>query len=1031
MKKNKLLNQVKEKSRRFLLTALSLAFCISVSAQEITVKGTVICVDDGYPVLGASVIIKGKNKGTVTNLDGEYSLKAAVGDVLKVSYVGMEPKNVTVSGPRHDVKLKSSAIGLDEVVAIGYGTVKKKELTGAVAHIKSEDLNNIVTSDLGAALQGQISGVNVIASSGAPGSSSEILIRGISSVSGSNTPLFVVDGVPQESDPRLSTNEIETIDVLKDAASCAIYGTRGAAGVILITTKQGKAGMIKVSYDGSYGVQHITSDIPLMNSAQQTYFDMVYNRNLVSGITDDQIVLNLSKYPIGFQYDTKLSDAVFVDYAPIQNHSINISGGTKEISYNVTAGYYKTDGIILNSGFERFNTRINTTYKSGKWNIGASLGLTTEGTEKANNGIITQTIKYYPTQAQVDLTNNDPLVTIGGDVSNRLGSVLESLKTENNNDRIQTNANFSVKYQLTKTLNFSSRLGMNLISDYGKIFNPYQEVYDIYGALVGSPANSYITMNSSRKTSLSWDGGLNYVKSINKNKFSVFLGYSTEVYNYDSYTASRTGVSDNSIKVLNGGTLTQSASSGSNYEYKLLGMIGRVQYDYKSKYLLSATLRRDGSSKFNPENYYGYFPSASAAWNVSDEKFWKPVKDFANSMKIRASYGTTGNQNFASYSNAASITSGSDYAFGYSGSEVVSLGAIQSSYANSLVKWETSIQSNFGFDLAMLKNKLTFSAEYYNTKKKDMLFPISLPGSTGGGTSSSVILNVGNMTNEGIELSMGYRTRTGKVNWNLNGTFSTNSNIITKINGLGGFVYTDDSGLISGAKTTSQITTLAEGYEAGAFFLYKTDGIVNSAEKLADYLVVKPSAKMGDLIYLDTNKDGVISEADRVYSGSGLPKYEMGFTIKADYNGVDLSVQLYSALGHEIMNGSRATAYSYGRHADLLYAWSEANPYSVIPAYRGDTKAHDNYRGYTDLWLEDGSYLRVKNITLGYSLPNVLVKKLGASKLRFYVTAQNPITFTKYTGYDPEVGGGVSSRGLDKGNYPVTSLYTAGLNINF
>lgn len=1031
MRKNYLTKHLRNKSRFALLIFISLFLCVTLNAQEISVKGTVVSVDDGLPVMGASVIVKGKNKGTVTDLDGVYTIKAEVGDVLKISYVGMEPKNVTISGARHDVKLKSLAIGLDEVVAIGYGTVKKKELTGAVAQIKAEDLSNIITSDLGSALQGQISGVNIIASSGAPGSSSEILIRGISSVTGSNTPLFVVDGVPQESDPRLSTNEIETIDVLKDAASCAIYGTRGAAGVILITTKQGKQGKLKVSVDGSYGVQHITSSLPLMNASQQTYFDIVYNRNLLPGVTDDNIVLELSKYLVGFQYDTDLSKDVFIDLAPTQNYNVSLSGGTKELSYSVTAGYYKTDGIIRNSDFDRFNSRINTTYKSGKWQIGASLSLSSENTAKVAGNMITQTIKYYPTQAPLDLNNDAPLITLGGDVGTRLGSVLESFKTENNNNRIKTNANFNFKYQINKSFSISSRLGLDLLSDYGKIFNPYQEIYDVYGALIGTPSNSSITMSSSRRTSTSLDGGLNYSQSFKKHKVSAFVGTSVEVYNFDSFTAARTGISDNSIKVLNGGTLTQSATSGNNYEYKLLGQMARLQYDFDGKYLFSATLRHDGSSKFNPENYFGYFPSASAAWNIADEKFWKKFSKTVNNFKLRASYGSTGNQNFAPYSNVASIVSGYDYAFGASGSEVTSLGAIQRDFANSQVVWESSIQSNIGVDLGFLRNKITFSAEYYNTRKKDMLFPIGLAGSAGGGTNANVVLNIGNMTNEGVELTAGYKTQTGKVNWNFTGTFSTNTNVITKINGNGGFVYTDDYGLISGAKTSSQVTVLAEGYEAGAFFLYKTNGIVNTPEKLADYQLLNANARMGDLIYVDSNEDGLLTDADRIYSGSGLPKYEMGFTVKADYKGIDFSAQLYSALGHEIMNGSKATAYSYARHMDMLYSWSEANPLSSIPAYRGDVKSHDNYKGYTDMWLEDGSYLRIKNITLGYSLSKSVVQKLQLEKLRLYITAQNPITFTKYTGYDPEVGGGVASRGLDKGNYPITSLYTVGLNINF
>ncbi len=1017
---------------KYLVFVLFVVFSLSAAfAQKAVVKGVVKSTEDNLPIIGVSVLVKGTNVGTITDLDGNYSVSAKNGDIIQFSYIGLMSQELKVSGSVLNVLLMPSAVALDEVVAIGYGTVKKKELTGAVAQVKAEDISNIITSDLGSALQGQISGVNVIASSGAPGSSSEILIRGVSSVSGSNTPLFVVDGIPQESDPQLSTNEIETIDVLKDAASCAIYGTRGAAGVILITTKQGKAGKMKVSADGSYGVQHITSSIPLMNSAQQTYFDIVYNRNLTTGITDDVIVLNLSKFPLGFQYDTDLSKIVFIDYAPTQSYNVNLSGGTKEISYNVTAGYYKTDGIIRNSGFDRFNTRINTTYKSGNWSMGASIGLTSENTAKAASNMITQTIKYYPTQASLDLNNSEPIITVGGDFGTRLGSVIESFQTENNTNSVKLSSNFNAKYQISKSLSISSRLGININSDYGKIFKPYQEIYDIWGVLVGSMENSFVTMNTSRRTSMSWDGGLNYLNKINDHKITGFVGLSAETYNYDMFTATRTGIGSNNIKVLNGGTLTQAASSGNNYEYKLLGQMARLQYDYQGKYLFSATLRHDGSSKFNSDNYFGWFPSASAAWNISDEKFWKKYEKTVNNFKLRASYGSTGNQNFPAYSNVASIVTGYDYAFGASGSEVNSLGAIQQNFANAQVVWESSIQSNIGVDLGFMKNKITFSAEYYNTKKKDMLFPIGLPGSAGAGTNANVVLNVGNMTNQGLEFTAGYKTQTGKVNWNFTGTFSTNSNVITKMNGLGNFKYTDDSGLINGAKTQSQITVLAEGYEAGAFFLYKTDGLANTYEKLAAYQLLNANARMGDLIYVDSNKDGLITDADRVYSGSGLPKYEIGFTIRADYKGFDFSTQLYSALGHEIMNGSKATAYSYGRHLDLLYSWSEANPLSVIPTYRGDLKAHDNFKGYTDMWLEDGSYLRFKNITLGYSLDKKLIRKLGLEKLRFYVTAQNPITITKYTGYDPEVGGGVTSRGLDKGNYPVTSLYTGGININF
>lgn len=1030
MNKNLFIKHDKLRIRYLILSLLAFVLNIGIYAQEINVSGVVSGEDDGLPIINATVVVNGTNKGTVTNIDGMYTIRAKVGDVLKISYVGMMVKTVTVTQARMDVKLKANSIVLEEVVAIGYGTVKKKELTGAVAQVKGEDIANTITSDLGNALQGQISGVNIISSSGAPGDASEILIRGISSITGSNTPLFVVDGVPYEDDPRISPNEIQTIDVLKDAASCAIYGTRGAAGVILITTKQGKEGKLKIAVDGNYGIQQITSGTPLMNAREQSYFDIIAERNK-SNTPDNSVILPIARYTKGFQNDTELSKVIFNDNAPTQNYNVNLSGGNKQIAYNIVGGYFKTDGVVVNSGFERFNTRINATYKSNNLQIGANVGMSNEDIKRSQGYIIIQAIKYYPTQDPIDLSGNAPLVTFAGDALNRLNWVEESLKTKSVANRTSTFVNFNANYKISKTLSVSTRLGTNLMNEYGRASHAYQEIKDINGLLVSNPSNSYVQMNAARRTSLVWDAGLNYQKTFNKQKLSLFLGSSTERYTFDSFVAKRTGLLSQTLEVLNAATLDQIAYSGNLYDNTLLGFIGRVQYDYKSKYLFSATMRRDGSSRLSKENQIGYFPSVSGAWNLSDEKFWKPLDEIINNFKLRASYGTTGNTNIPPYSYSATIASGIDNLYGSSSSEVTGYGSIQTGYANAVVKWETSIQSNFGVDLAMFRNKLTFSAEYYNTYKKDMLFPVSLPGSAGGGGGANVILNVGNMTNKGVELTAGYKTNIGKSKWELNGTFSTNTNKITKINGLGGFIYTNDNGLINGATSSSQVTVLAEGYEAGAFFLYPTNGIADTQEKLANYQQLDPTARMGDLIYVDTDKDGEISDADRVYSGSGLPKFEIGFNMRVEYRNFDFAAQLYSAIGHEIMNGAKATAFTYGRHKDLIYAWSNSNPVTSIPAYRGDLKSQNNYKGYTSLWLEDGSYLRFKTITLGYNVNNEKVRALGVNKLRVFLTAQNPITITNYSGYDPEIGGGVSSRGLDKGNYPITSLYSAGININF
>lgn len=1029
MKKIPLGMQSMLSTRRLLLWMMMFAVS-AVFAQTEKIQGTITDNDNGESIPGVTVQVVGQSGGTISDIDGKYSIDAAMGSVLKFSFIGMKPKKVTVTKVIHNVSMKSSSIGLDEVVAIGYGTSKKKELTGAVAQVKAEDLSRIVTSDLGTALQGQVAGVNIIASSGDPGASSEILIRGISSIDGSNTPLFVVDGIPQEGDPGLSTNEIETLDILKDAASCAIYGTRGAAGVILITTKQGKAGSISLSVNGSYGVQSITSGTPLMNTVDQSYFDLVNNRN-VTGTYDDEIQLGLSKQPKGFTNNTDISDIVFVDYASVQDYNATISGGSKELSYNVVAGYYKKDGVIINSAFERFNTRINTVYKHDKWLINSSVGLTDEETDKAAGNLIVQSIKYRPTQDMIDPDATDAITGIAdANESNRLNNVLESFQNTDNLKRTKAFANFKINYKIAESLTFTSSLGTTITNDYRQKFNPYQETILANGTVSGSSSatTSYVEMSAGRKSALSADAGLSYSKKFNKvHSVKAIAVASIEKYVYGGFWAKQYGVSNNAIELLSGTTTNPSVGATTNYVNTLVGNIGRVQYGYKSKYLLSASVRVDGSSKFAEENRWGVFPSASAAWNISDEKFFKPIKKVANRMKIRASYGTVGNQNFSAYSYSNGIILGSDYLFG----NTLNSGATQQSYANSAVQWETSVQSNVGVDLGLFSNKLTFTAEYYNTKKENMLFPLVLPSSAGTGIKGKTMLNIGNMTNQGFELAAGYKVQMDEVLVRFNGTFSTNKNEVTEIYGLDGFVYTDDSGLISGAANTSKVTGIAKGYEAGAFFIYKTDGIVDTHERLAEYQKLNPAAQMGDLVHVDTNGDGAISEGDKTYGGSGLPEYEIGFNMNVDYKGFDLSMNWYAALGHEIMNGAKATAFGYGRHQDLLYAWSEANPETSIPAYRGDTKAHANYSGYTDLWLEDGSYLRLKAVTLGYSLSPRIVENMGLGKFRIYVSAQNPLTITNYTGYDPEIGGGVKSRGLDKGNYPVSSLYLVGLNVKF
>lgn len=1034
MKKKRLFILDNVPGRWLLLSFLALIGSIGIQAQEtMTVTGTV--TEGGNPVPGVTVMVEGTSEGTVTDTEGRYSLDASMGDVLRFSFVGMETVTKTVESSEIDVEMKPETVALDEVVAIGYGTARKKEVTGAVTRVESEGLEKVVSSDVGRSLQGQVAGVNVTASSGAPGASSNIQIRGISSVAGANTPLFVVDGIPQEGNPRLSSNEIESIDILKDAASASIYGTRGSAGVILITTKKGKKGEMRVNASGSYGIKRITSDIPLMTTEEQVYFDIINMRN-VNNNHDSEIILPLAKNPYYFQNNTDLRDLVFINNKPTQEYSINVSGGSDNMTYNVVGGYYEEEGVVRNSGFERYNARVNTTYEQNKLSVNAGVGFSLEEQENPPGFIIRQTMRYDPYQPLMDPDSEEAVQSPGSGYSPEavnLNWVMRSLKNEDDTKSDQFNGNMNLTYEIAKGLELSTRLGTRITNVSRTVFEPLFKNYDENGQLLNDPTDSSIEEHSNRRQSFSWDSRINFSRSFQGHNIKALAAYTVEEYSSRGFYGGRSEVVDNDIKVINGATTDPYAYSQNVYTSKLIGTLGRIQYDFRSRYLLSASIRRDGSSKFAEENRWGVFPSVSVGWNVSEEPFWDGIFDFANSFKLRGSYGTTGNEGFPPYSYAASITQGISYAFGRSGDDVLQHGAAQTSYANALVKWEKSVQTNVGADLSFFDNKLTFTADYYDTRKEDMLFPVQLPRSAGVGSggNSRLTLNVGNMTNRGTELALKYRDKIGLLDYSIAGTYSTNENEITELGGSSDFIFTSDNGLIMG-DPNSKITVLAEGYEAGAFFLYETNGIVDTEEKLSEYQSLKPDAKMGDLIFVDDNGDGSITDADRVYSGSGLPEFETGLNIELMYRGFDLSTMWYGSFGHEIMNGTKASAYTHGRHKDLFYSWSEANPTSSIPVYRGGSKDHENYTGYTDLWLEDGSFVRLKDVTLGYTLPERFNNRLGVGKMRVYVSAQNALTFTKYDGYDPEVGGdGLSSRGLDKGIYPVTDFYLVGINLGF
>ena len=1037
---------VKSKSKAFIMTLLLVISFGFAQAQTITVKGNV--TGDGLPLAGASVIVKGTSKGAVTDFDGNYEVTTNAGSILQFTYLGYISKEVKVGTQATiNVVMEEDRAALEEVVVVGYGTQKRKEITGAVGQIKNEDLVLSATADLGTALQGQIAGVNVTASDGAPGSESNIVIRGVSSILAQSTPLYVVDGIPFNEDPKLSMNEIETIDVLKDAASAAIYGTRGAGGVILITTKKGKVGVMKMNIDTYYGIQAITSGVPLLETEDFLYIQHLRGAAL-NGTTFGNTWTPIVQGPHQLTNNTNLTDIIENNFAPIQNHSIGISGGKEGLTYSVNATLFDQEGSIINSGYNRFNVRANTQYKKGKWNVNTGLGFSVEEHQFAPWQFLLDAYRYNPYSQMLD-PSVETIQHPGPDNNDAsfLSNNLRKFKQSDNRDTEAFNANITANYDITDDLTYTIRGGLSYNNNTRIIINPLFRTFDEDGEEIPQSQRSGVRNESGRSKRSTIENILNYKKSFGSHNIQLTAAYSVEKFESSWFFAEKNDLFSNDITVLNGATaLVPIVGSGNNWTQDVsrgtLGLLGRLQYNYKGKYLLSASARRDGSSRFSDTYRYNTFPSLSLGWNVSDENFWKPIKKTVSSLKLRASHGTVGNDNFLDYSNQAVIVLNRNYVFGSEEADRMVMGAIQEDYANKNIKWETSVSDNIGFDLGFFRNKLNVSADFYNTEKEDLLLGVLLPPTVGTGTNGTVVLNVGNMVNRGMEWTVNYR-HSGKFSWNAGATFTKNENEVTKMSGSNKIQYLDNSQVVQGVPNEDLVSVIAEGYEAGSFFLIKTDGIIKTQEELDAYNpLVGGNANLGDLRYVDaitvdTNNDGipdagdgVINLNDRQYAGSGTPEFEMGFNFGADYKDFDFSMQWYASFGAEVMNGSKAYSYKAGTHQDLLYQWSPQNPTSDYPTNRG--RDHENYRGYTDFWLEDGTFARLRNIQVGYSLPKDVLEKNGISKIRIYLSAQNPITITNYTGFDPEVGNNsLASRGLDRGNYPISSSWRVGVQFAF
>ena len=1016
-------------TKRVLLFMSLIILGFKGHGQNLKVNGTVLSEESGQPIPGVSIVIKGSSIGTSTDFDGLYTINVAKGETLVFSYLGMEEIEIIVSTASNNVLMKESVTGLDEIVVVGYGTVKKRELTGAIASVKAKDLNKTITSDFASAIQGRIAGVSVRQGNAAPGENATITIRGITSFQdGGSGPLYVVDGVTYIENPNITPQEIESIEVLKDGASAAIYGSRASGGVILITTKKGKEGQMKVNLDSYYGVQHITSGLPLANTLESLYINDIQYR--YDAINFDPLL----QITDGLENDTNWLNLLQVDAAPIQNHSLSLSGGKNGLTYNVTGTFFDQTGSFINSKYKKHSLRSNTGFKKGKFTAQTNLSVNFSDQQREPYGLIYNAIRLQPYMAPIDF-NSDIYDIDLENIDNNTGRITNfagTLKQESSNKTNSFNGNIQLGYEIIEGLSFRANIGRTYYNKKDRWFRPSFIVNNNLGEINNtvSNLNAQLKLGDATSTRSIDEFIVNYNKSFNKHNFKFLIGNTYESSKYEFYRTGADNITSNLTPVLGNGEPivgTQTINKTESVSY-----LGRINYNYNWKYLLSLVVRRDGSSNFG-NNKYGTFPSISAGWALSNEKFFKSLKNTISMAKIRFGYGTTGSDRVPPYGYSPVVISNVDYPFGEDPN--LSIGLTQPGYADPNLKWESNISKNLGLDLTFKGGKAGLEIDLYEQDKKDMLLAIVTPISAGstpvnGETYDRFLTNIGNLRNRGIEISAHYNHKFGPLSAKFSGNFTKNENKVVSLSREGEIVFDGYPNIIRAAQT-EPVAVLEAGLPVGAFKVYETNGTIKTDEELIAYQLLNPNAQKGDLRYVDSDGNGELDANDKVYKGSYQPDFEVGFNIDATYKDFDFSVQFYGVSGNTIYNGQKQYAYSTKRHRDLIYSWTDMNPTSNIPTPRSNIE-HPNVQTSSDYFLEDGSFLRLRNIILGYSLKTTLLDKIGIEKLRLFINAQNPITWTKYSGFDPEVGSNNPFEGgLDRGSYPVSSTYSAGISIIF
>ncbi|HXB09382.1 MAG TPA: TonB-dependent receptor [Puia sp.] len=1011
--------------------------------RAIVVTGRILEEGKGNPLEGVSITVKGSNRGTLTDKDGNFRLEVPNENaVLVYSLIGYQTREQMV-GKQLDVQLSLvvQSLGLNEVVVVGYGTQKKSVVTGSISSVRSADLDDQPVYRLENALQGRASGLTIAANSGQPGAASQVRIRGTTSINNSD-PLYVVDGVPLDGGglDYLNAADIESIEVLKDAATAAIYGARAASGVILVTTKKGRVGTMRVSYDGYYGTQEPARKLHLLDATEYATL-----RNESSIAAGKGIVF---ANPASLGKGTDWQGQIFNNSASLTSHALSFSGGTDKSTFYSSLGYFDQNGIVASpiSWYKRLTARFNGAHNVKPWlkfgeNIGYSY-IRNQGLGNTNSefgGPLSSAINLDPVTPVV-ITDpailNDPTSIyntepVERDSHGRPYAISNYVGQEETNPLayIKTQQGYNWSHNIVgdgyiaispiKGLELKSTIGTKLALFGGNGFSP---IYYLNGSS-SNPITNY-SRSSDQVFIYDWENTASYTRHFGLHNLTVLAGQS-------AWKQTGTGISGNFqyLPVSNLGQATPNyslpnadkiASGYDNVAHTLSSEFARVNYSYDDKYLLTGQIRRDGSSRFGANHKYGYFPGASVGWVLSRENFF-PQSQVVTFLKLRGSYGVTGNDNIGDFQFVSTVGGGRNYTFG-NGYEI---GNSPNAPPNPDLKWEQTSQTNLGFDAVVFSN-INVAFDVYDKKTTGMLLGEQLPLYVGA--SGSPIGNIADMTNKGIELELGYKKKVGQVTLGISANGSLMQNRVTS---LGITPYLTGATLQSSAY---ELARTAPGHAIGSFYGFKTLGIFQTQADVNNYVgkngLIQPNAKPGDFKWADLDGDGKITANDRTFIGDPTPKYSYGFTATAAWNNFDIVVFGQGAGGNKIFQGLRRLDIQTANYSTkALGRWTGPGTSNDFPRLI-DGDPNGNFINPSPFYLEPGSYFRIKNLQIGYTLPQSLLRKATLQKVRVYVSGYNLITFTKYTGYDPEIGGGTNTS-IDRGFYPQARSFQAGLSVGF